>query len=115
MIVIEGEYVPKDCDSCPYNRLGPNDYMVCCLGASDVPDTGKPNDCPIIGHIPDDRGRILYEDDVISALYQRIEILMKDEQFRRKCGHIDMYGLVPMILNLPDVLEAGDSNESKND
>jgi hypothetical protein len=115
MIVIEGAYIPKDCNTCPYNRLSPNDYPVCCLGATYVSNSGKPKDCPIVGYIPDDHGRILYEDGVLSALHRRIEILMKDEPFRRKCGHIDMYGLIPMILDLPDVLEAGDSNESKND
>ena len=42
-------------------------------------------------------GRLIDEDDVISAIDKRIEFLQTHEAFKRKHGDIDLLGLVPMI------------------
>jgi hypothetical protein len=105
MLLISGNCIPTSCSNCPYTLLSVNDYKVCGLGASHVSSCEKPQDCPIIGRIPDEHGRILDETDVINAIHKRIEVLMHDEEFRRKHGHIDMYGLIPMIFNLPEIIE----------
>lgn len=42
-------------------------------------------------------GRLIDEDDVISAIYKRIDNLQTHEAFKRKHGDIDLLGLVPMI------------------
>ena len=105
MLVIDGNCVPTSCRNCPYALMSVNDYKVCGLGASRVSSCEKPQDCPIIGRIPDEHGRILDETDVISAIHKRIEVLMHDEEFRRNHDHIDMSGLIQMIFDLPEIIE----------
>lgn len=46
-------------------------------------------------------GRLLDEDDVIDAINKRISILQKHPEFRRKHADIDLYGIKPMIAELP--------------
>lgn len=48
-------------------------------------------------------GRLLDEDDVIDAINKRISILQKHPEFRRKHADIDLYGIKPMIAELPSV------------
>lgn len=46
-------------------------------------------------------GRLLDEDDVIDAINKRISVLQKHPEFRRKHADIDLYGIKPMIAELP--------------
>lgn len=46
-------------------------------------------------------GRLLDEDDVIDAINKRISVLQKHPEFRRKNAVIDLYGIKPMIAELP--------------
>lgn len=46
-------------------------------------------------------GRLIDEDDVISAIYKRIENLQTHEPFKKKHGDIDLIGLVPIIQSIP--------------
>lgn len=44
---------------------------------------------------------LIRREDAIEAIRKRIETLSRDEQFVKKCGHIDLYGTIPLIRSIP--------------
>ena len=44
---------------------------------------------------------LISRQDAIDAVEERIQTLLKDEVFRRKCGDRDLYGVKILLQNLP--------------
>lgn len=44
---------------------------------------------------------LIYKQDAIDAVDERIQTLLKDEAFRQKCGDRDLYGVKKLLQNLP--------------
>ena len=44
---------------------------------------------------------LIRRQDAVETIRKRIETLSRDEQFVKKCGHIDLYGTIPLIRSIP--------------
>jgi len=45
--------------------------------------------------------KMIYLDDAIEAVHKRIDVLLGDPVFKRKRGDIDLYGVIPLLCDLP--------------
>lgn len=56
--------------------------------------------------LPEQHGRLIDENDVIDAIYDRLHELQTHKEFIKKNGHIDLLGVMPYISKVQTVIEA---------
>lgn len=70
----------------------------------------RPDWCPLV-EVPTPHGRLIDEENVKNAIYERLKILQTHEAYMRKHGDIDLLGVMPYIAKIPTVIEAERRNE----
>lgn len=56
--------------------------------------------------LPKGHGRLIDEDNVIEAVNKRLKVLRTHEEFNKKHGDIDLFGVMPYIAEIPTIIEA---------
>lgn len=99
-IIIKGIEMPKNCDECFLSEWNIfNEQFYCPF-----------DDCPLV-EIPTPHGRLIDEEDVKNAIYERLKVLQTHEVFKRKRGDIDLLGVMPYIAKIPTIIETeGEEN-----
>ena len=61
--------------------------------------------CPLV-EVNNPHGRLIDENEVVNAIYKRIDYLQTHEPFNRKHGDLDLIGILPYIKEIQTVIEA---------
>lgn len=114
-VLIKGMKMPKNCDECKMlsmHRIWGEPIVICeannrTLGEIEEYERDEKRlfDCPLI-EVPAPYGRLIDENDVIDAIYDRLHELQTYKEFREKHGDIDLLGIIPYIMKIPTIIEA---------
>ena len=101
-VFVKGMGMPERCGQC-FLRVGNCEQRIYM--------ERRPKGCPLV-EVKEPHGRLIDEENVKDAIYERLKVLQNHEVFRRKRGDIDLLGVMPYIAKIPTVIEAeGSENE----
>ena len=104
-IIVRGMEMPTDCDECRMQT----DEGFCSAMPKEfcgyVDGQKHPGWCPLI-ELPEKHGRLIDENDVVDAIYDRLHELQKHKEFVKKHGDIDLLGVLPYIAKIQSVIKA---------
>lgn len=113
-VLIKGFKMPEECRDCPLEiyyihngetRCGVGNKILAYNFKTIPLFDGRPTWCPLV-EVPVPHSRLLYENDVIDAIYDRLHELQTHKEFKKKHGDIDLLGVMPYIAKIPTVIEA---------
>ena len=110
-ILIKGMKMPKNCLTCKLRGEGSDSRYTWDRPFTGLEytreegETGRLDDCPLV-EVPTPHGRLIDEENVKNAIYERLKILQTHEAYMRKHGDIDLLGVMPYIAKIPTVIEA---------
>lgn len=112
--MIKGMKMPKNCNECKFGTWSSlhqtaackrHDFEPCFKDYSREYIEKRADFCPLV-EIPVPHGRLIDEEDVKNAIYERLKVLQTHEVFMRKHGDIDLLGIMPYIAEIPTIIEA---------
>lgn len=115
-VLIKGMKMPKNCLVCKLRGDGSDSRYIwdCPLTGFEYTreegETGRLDDCPLV-EVPALHGRLIDEENVKNAIYERLKVLQTHEVFKRKHGDIDLLGILPYIAKIPTVIESEESED----
>ena len=115
-VIVKGMEMPKNCLTCKLRGDGSDSKYIW-----DCPFTGleytredgetrRLDDCPLV-EVPTPHGRLIDEENVKNAIYDRLKVLQTHEVFIRKHGDIDLLRVMPYIAKIPTIIEAEEGDE----
>lgn len=96
-VLIKNKKMPKCCVVCWAAEI--------CRYYDKFSNCERPEHCPMV-EVSVPHGRLIDEDRVIDAIYERVRELQESHVFRKKHGDIDLIGVKPYITKIPTVIEA---------
>lgn len=120
-ILIKGLIMPSCCDGCTFSDWSNlhqtaccklHDYDPCFADHSREYEDKRADFCPLV-EVSEPHGRLIDEENVKDAIYERLKVLQTHEVFRRKRGDIDLLGVMPYIAKIPTVIEAEGSDDDE--
>lgn len=112
-IFIKGMKMPENCGDCRFCAgLADTEWGICagCLIDDECREASSKSGCPLV-EVPTPHGRLIDEENVKNAIYERLKVLQTHEVFRRKRGDIDLLGVMPYIAGIPTIIEVeGEEN-----